>query len=181
MKKKLFWAVVALLALTVVVLVVVRSLPITYKGLALPTPAQVGPDGVLPPSAWLIVGDQAVLASYGSFCLPVLIFGMGCGDYLEPRDRSDLATATLPAETPAVVVIASTAIKEFHATSQPWTERPGSAPPTMRELKAEIKRKLNMTVFTLEPLGEAGDLLLEVSVTYYRGGAGYFWRLNPAK
>jgi len=180
MKKKLFWVVVALLVLTVIVLVVVRSLPITYKGLALPTPAQVGPDTVLPPAAWLIVGDTAVLASYGSSCYRAgLVFGpTGCGDMPAPWDRPDLAAATLPAETPAVVVIASTAIKEFQATVQPWIEGPVSVPFTT--LKAESKREVSVTAFTLEPLGEAGDQLLEVSVTYNQGGASYFWRLNPA-
>ncbi len=180
MKKKLFWAVVALLALTVIVLVVVRSLPITYKGLALPTPAQVGPDIVLPPAVWLIVGDKAVLASYGSSCYRAgLIFGTtGCGEMPAPWDWPDLVTATLPTETPAVVVIASTAIEEFHATVRPWTEGPVSVPITT--LKAESKREVSVTAFTLEPLGEAGDQLLEVSVTYNQGGASYFWRLNPA-
>jgi len=180
MKKKLFWVVVALLVLTVIVLVVVRSLPITYKGLALPTPAQVGPDTVLPPAAWLIVGDTAVLASYGSSCYRAgLVFGpTGCGDMPAPWDRPDLAAATLPAETPAVVVIASTAIEEFHATVRPWTEEPVAVPVTA--LKAESKREVSVTAFTLEPLGEAGDQLLEVSVTYNQGGASYFWRLNPA-
>ena len=179
MKKKLFWVVVALLVLTVIVLVVVRSLPITYKGLALPTPAQVGPDTVLPPAVWLIVGDTAVLASYGSSCYRAgLVFGpTGCGDMPAPWDRPDLAAATLPAETPAVVVIASTAIKEFQATVQPWIEGPVSVPFTT--LKAESKREVSVTAFTLEPLGEAGDQLLEVSVTYNQGGASYFWRLNP--
>lgn len=181
MKRKLFWAVAALLALVVVVWIVIRFLPLTYKGLALPTPAQVDPDIVLPPAVWLIVGDKAVLASYGSSCLPVLIFGIGCGDMPAPQGRPDLATAVLPAETQAVIVIASTAIKEFHATVQGWTEGPsGSSPPATRELKAESKRGVNMTVFTLEPLLETGDLLLEVNVTYWRGGASYFWRLNPA-
>ena len=180
MKKKLFWAVVALPALTVIVLVVVRSMPITYKGLALPTPAQVGPGGVLPPAAWLIVGDKAVLASYGSFCYSTraVFGGMSCADAPAPWDLPDLAAATLLAETPAVVVIASTAIEEFHATVRPWTEEPVAVPVTA--LKAESKREVNVTAFTLEPLGEAGDQLLEVSVTYNQGGASYFWRLNPA-
>lgn len=180
MKRKLFWALVALLALTVIVLVVVRSLPITYKGLALPTPAQVGPDGVLPPAAWLIVGDKAVLASYGSFCYRAgLVFGpIACGDAPAPWGLPDLAATTLPAETPAVVVIAFTAIKEFRATVRPWTEGPVSVPVTT--LKAESKREGNVTAFTLGPIGDAGDQFLEVFVTYNQGDASYLWRLNPS-
>ena len=43
MKKKLFWAVIALFALAVIVPVVIRLLPITYKGLALPRPHKSPP------------------------------------------------------------------------------------------------------------------------------------------
>ena len=182
MKRKIFRAVIVLLALMGIVLIVIRFLPITYKGLALPRPPQVEHDITMPrPSpAWLIVGDKAVLASHGSSCLPVLIFGMGCGTMPEPRDLPDLATAVLPTRTPAVVVIASTTIKEFHATVRPWTEGSDSVPSTIHELKTEIKRGINKTIFVLEPLSEAGDLLLEITITYYQGGASYFWRLNPA-
>ena len=41
MKRKIFRAVIALLVLTGIVLIVIRFLPITYKGLALPRPPQV--------------------------------------------------------------------------------------------------------------------------------------------
>ena len=90
-----------------------------------------------------------------------------------------MATATLPGDTRAIVVIASMAVKEFHATIQPWTESRDSAPSTARELIAESKRGINKTVFTLEPLDDASDMLLEIAVTYNRGGASYVWRLNP--
>jgi len=181
MKRKIFRAVIALIALMGIVLIVIRFLPITYKGLALPAPPQVAPDIVLPPAAWLIVGNKAVLASYGSSCMPFLIFGVGCGTAPDPRDRLDHATATLPADTQAVIVIASTAIKEFHATVQLWTQSSDSVPPVIRDLRAESERGINKTVFTLEPLDDASDLLLEVSVTYIRGGASYFWRLKPSE
>jgi len=179
MKKKIFRAVIALIALIGIALIVIRSLPITYKGLELPTPPQVSPDIVLPPAAWLIVGDKAVLASYGSSCMPMLIVGMGCGTAPDPRDRLDHATAILPADTQAVIVIASTAIKEFHATVQLWTQSPDSVLPVIRDLKAESKRGINKTIFTLEPLDDANDMLLEITVTYNRGDAIYYWRLNP--
>jgi len=181
MKRKRFRAVIALIALIGIALIVIRSLPITYKGLALPTPPEVGGDDVLPPAAWLIVGEEAILASYGSFCMPFLTFGIGCGTMLEPWDRLDLAAASLPSQTKAVIVIASTAIKEFHATVQPWTEGLDSVSSTLYELKTESKRGINKTVFTLEPLDDASDMLLEISVTYNRGGASYYWRLNPRR
>ena len=180
MKRKIFRAIIVLLALIGIVLIVIRSLPITYNGLELPTPPQVAPDIVLPPAAWLIVDDKAVLASYGSSCTPTLVFGMGCGTMPEPWDRPDLVTVTLSAEKSAVIVIASTAIQEFHATVQPWAERSDSVPSTLHELKTERKRGINKTVYTLEPLDDASDMLLEVTVNYNRGSASYYWRLNPA-
>jgi len=181
MKRKIFRAVIAPIALIGIALIVIRFLPITYNGLALPRPPQVAPDIVLPPAAWLVVGDKAVLASYGSSCMPFLIFGAGCGTMPEPWDRTDLATATLPSQTTAVIVIASTAIKEFHATIQPWTESPDSVAPAIRDLEAESRWGINKTVLTLEPLDDVSDMLLEITVTYNRGGAGYVWRLNPSE
>ena len=180
MKRKKFRTALALLALIVIALIVIRSLPITYKGLVLSRP-QSNRDIMMPqpPPAWLIVGDEVILASFGSSCLPVLVFGMGCGDAPAPQGRTDLATAILPAKTQAVIVIASTTVKEFRATVQPWTEEPDSAPLTVRELQTESERGINKTVFTLEPLDETDDLLLEITVTYIRGGASYHWRLNP--
>jgi len=181
MKRKIFRSVIALIALIGIALIVIRFLPITYKGLALPRPPQVAPDIVLPPAAWLIVEDKATLASYGSSCMPFLIFGVGCGDMPAPQGRPDLATAILPADTQAVIVIASTAIKEFHVTVQPWTEELDSVAPAIRDLKAESRWGINKTVFTLEPLDDVSDMLLEITVTYNRGGAGYVWRLNPSE
>src|SRR3972149_229761 len=180
MKRKIFRAVIALIALIGIMLIVIRFLPITYKGLALPRPPN-NRDITMPQPApaWLIVGDEATLASYGSFSLPVLIVGIGHGDAPAPQGRPDLTTAALPAGTQAVIVIASTAIKEFHVTVQPWAERSDSVPSTLHELKTERKRGINKTVFTLEPLDDVSDLLLEVTVTYNRGGASYVWRLNP--
>ena len=182
MKRTIFRAVIALLALIGIVLIVIRFLPITYKGLVLPRPPS-NRDIMMPQPApaWLIVGDEAVLATYGSSCLPVLIFGIGCGDAPAPQGRLDLATAIIPSETEAVIVIASTAIEEIHVTVQPWTEGPDSAPPIIRDLKAESGWGINKTVVTLEPLGKADDLLLELTVSFYRGSASYHWRLNPSE
>jgi len=185
MKRKIFRAVIALIALIGIMLIVIRFLPITYKGLALPRPPN-NRDITMPQPApaWLIVGDEATLASYGSFSLPVLIVGIGHGDAPAPQGRPDLTTAALPAGTQAVIVIASTAIKEFHVTVQPWTESPDSVPPIIRDLKAESRWGINKTVVTLERLSKADDLLLELTVSYltvsfYQGSASYHWRLNP--
>src|SRR3972149_10756929 len=106
MKRKIFRAVIALIALIGIMLIVIRFLPITYKGLALPRPPN-NRDITMPQPApaWLIVGDEATLASYGSSCLPVLVFGMGCGDAPAPQGRRDLATVALPTGAQAVIVI----------------------------------------------------------------------------
>ena len=153
----------------------------TYHGVALPTPEPVRRDEVQPPPVWLIIGDSAVLASYGSFCFRNLLRS-GCADAPAAWGRPNLATATLPAETQAVVVVGSGAVAEFQATVRPWIEEPDFGFSAMRSLRAEATRDGNVMVFTLEPTGEEGDQLLEVSITYnLQGDAIYFWRLNPAQ
>ena len=181
MKKKLIWVAAALLAVTVVVLVVARfrsqPLPSTYRGVTLPTPQPSG-DIPLPPPVWLIVGDQAIPAS--------LAAGGTVRGHFDPAFAiPDIATATLPAEASAVIVVASESFTEFKATVRAWRED-GSIVPllddTARELNAEIQQQGNLTVFTLEPTGEAGDQLLNVYITFSTENAWgfYLWRLNPA-
>ena len=175
---------------------------VIYNGLALPTPmpnTTPPPDpnnpepsafiDLQPPPVWLIVGDEAVLATYGSNEI-YRCGGGGHGDAVHPREMGDrLATAALPAEAQAVIVVGSEAITKFQATVQPWSELPAGQffdASSGRPLKAEGKREADVTVYTLEPTGDAGDQLLAVSIRFdvgdaYPGGAGaaYLWRLNP--
>jgi len=130
----------------------------------------------------LIVGDKAVLATYGSF-----YWGGSVADVIQPQEISDLATANLPADAQAVIVIGIESFKQFQATVRPWTEKhPGQFfdPSSGRPLKAEGKREGDVMVFTLEPTGDAGDQLLAVSITFAGvhedEWASYTWRLNPA-
>ena len=160
----------------------------TYAGLLLPTPKAAGPEAVRPVPVWLVGGGNAVLANYGDYCVSVSFEGVlrqnGCRHkVVAPWDQPDLATVSLPAGTPAVIVIGSGGVTEFQAAVSDWH---GDLTPlypqsTPRELKAEGKRNGNLMVYTLEPIGEAGDQLLGVSITYNQGNANYTWRLNPAE
>ena len=157
------------------------TIPNTYHGVALP-----GGGGTLsqdsPPPTWLIVGDKAVLATYGSF-----YWGGSHADVIPPQENPDLATANLPADAQAVILIGIESFKQFQATVRLWDEEhPGQFfdPSSGRPLKAEGKREGDVIVFTLEPIGEAGDQLLAVSITFagvHEGeSASYTWRLYPA-
>ena len=154
------------------------SYPTTYNGVTLPAPAPVaGFAG--PPPVWIIVGDQAVLAS--------LAAGGTSSAHGDPAPViPNIATVALPTEARAIILVASESFTEFKATVRPWREDGWIVPlfdDTARELNAEIQRQGNLTVFTLEPTGEAGDQLLNVYITFPAQNAWgfYLWRLNPAK
>ena len=72
------------------------TIPSTYKGITLPTPRPAEAGISQPPPAWLIVGNIAVQGSYGSFCY--MLGAATCGDMPAPQDRSDIVTASLPAD-----------------------------------------------------------------------------------
>ena len=153
------------------------SYPATYNGLPLPTPRPVA--GIAgPPPVWLIVGDQAIPPSLAAG-------GTERGHFDPAQAIPNIATATLPAEASAVIVVASESFTEFKATVRAWRED-GSIVPlvddTARELNAEVQQQGNLTVFTLEPTGDAGDQLLNVYITFPAENAWgfYLWRLNPA-
>jgi hypothetical protein len=162
--------------------------PASYNGVTLPAPAQ----GAKLPPAWLVVGDQAVQGSGGSYAITTKSGDSEMtehGDAAPPPLYPDLASVTLPADGRVVIVIGSRSIKEFHATVRPWTNEPALYSGAERELKAETERAGSATAFVLEPTGEAGDLLLLVSITFpvdfdpdypVDNSASYLWRLNPA-
>ena len=165
--------------------------PASYNGVTLPAPAQ----GAKLPPAWLVVGNIAVLGSGGSYEVTMIDDKGQCcltehGDAAPPPLYPDLATASLAADGRVVIVIGSRSIKEFHATVRPWTDEPALYSGAERELKAEAEPAGNATAFVLEPTGEAGDLLLLVSITFpvefdpnypMDNSASYLWRLNPVK
>ncbi|HKZ83510.1 MAG TPA: hypothetical protein VJ793_07615 [Anaerolineae bacterium] len=144
------------------------------------------------PPAWLVAGNVAAQGSSGSYVVTMIDKGKCCltehGDAPPPPLYPDLATATLAADEQAVIVIGAGSIKEFHATVRPWTDEPALYSGAERELKAEAEPAGNATAFVLEPTGEAGDLLLLVSIIFpvdfdpnypVDNSASYLWRLNP--
>jgi hypothetical protein len=151
--------------------------PATYNGVPLPMPRPVvGFDGL--PPVWLIVGDQAIP--------PSLAAGGTSREHGDPAYAiPNLPTASLPADARAVIVVGSESVKSFKATVRPWSEDGRIVPlddETARELKAEVQREGNLTVFILEPTGDAGDQLLNVNITFPVDDSWgfYLWRLNPA-
>jgi len=109
-----------------------------------------------------------------------------------PQMRPDLATIMLPAAVRATVVISAEAIAAFQAHVRPWIADPAPSADTstIRTLNTERTSEGGLTVFTLEPVQDAADRLLEVMITFSvayqpaigeEGVAQYFWRLNSAK
>ena len=148
----------------------------SYHGVALPTPKPVVGFAALPP-VWLIVGSQAIPSS--------LAAGGNQQGHFDPSPAiPNIATATLPADTSAIIVVASESFTEFKPTVRAWSED-GSIVPLFdnaaRELKVEVQKEENLTVFTLEPTGDAGDQLLNIHITFPVENAWgvYVWRLNP--
>ncbi len=149
----------------------------TFNDLELPPPKPVGGARVQPPPAWLIIGDQAVPATYGSFCAPA-----GCFDMAPPDQMPDLATADLPAGEQATIVVGSDSVRGFRATVQDWTTDAPTDPGAEQYIAAEGKVEGSQTIFTLASLTDTDDQLLQAVATFGEGGdASYLWRLNPAQ
>jgi len=163
-----------------------RDVPtITYRGLKMSLPKDSATEHA-PPAAWLIVGNEVVPATYGSFTTRMH------ADAPPPQMRPDLATITLPAAVRATVIISAEAITAFQAHVRPWTADPAPSADTstIRTLNTERTSDGGLTVFTLEPIPDAADQLLDVMITFSvayqpalgaEGLAQYFWRLNSPK
>lgn len=161
----------------------------TYQGEILPTPQPLEVTQP-PPPAWLMIGGEAIPASYGTFCYAYHpATPPTCADYVPPQERDDLVHAVPAPDAQPVVVLGLGAgpITGFEATLQPWTDNSSSSSNAstsvpVRTLKAEQYQEEDATVFTLEPIGDASSQILQVSVTFEDyGDANYLWRLNPSK
>ena len=102
--KKIILTVTAILALIVLVLLVIQSqsssLPATYQGISLPTPAPVG-DVQLPP-IWLIIQGRAISGTLQSSHLSN---GQELRSDVDALlQAGELATATFPADAQIVIV-----------------------------------------------------------------------------
>ena len=150
----------------------------SYNGLTLPTPQPIRGFPEQPPAAWLIIAGKAIPATYGSFCIRG-----ACADMVPPQLRNDLVSATLPAHTSITIIIQARSVKEFHVRVGAWRQQPTAPfdPAATNELPAVQKTDGSITALTLEPIGNVGDQLLAVSITFESGDASYLWRLNPAQ
>ena len=176
--KKIILTVTAILALIVLVLLVIQSqsssLPATYQGISLPTPAPVG-DVQLPP-IWLIIQGRAISGTLQSSHLSN---GQELRSDVDALlQAGELATATFPADAQIVIVGTKsiTGIQVKIVNDGPY----GS---DARSLKAEGKTEGNAAVFRLAQSGYTSGQFLSVSITFKEGEASgnveYIWRLIP--
>lgn len=164
---------------------------IIYQGQALPTPEPIflppDPPGEptagqrrrlnVPPPAWLLVGDQATPASYGSFCY----YGT-CADYLPPAMRDDLVTATIPANAQARIIIGSSNVSleavQLHAWNPSATFSNLATPTVLQAVKVEGEREDHITVFIVESVDDVDQQVLSMMVRFAGAGDGmYLWQL----
>jgi hypothetical protein len=165
----------------------VSATPIALR--SLPTPSPSTRNEPLPPPAWLIVSETAVLASLGGFQYTI---DLGNGsvnpatrDAGLPDASSNVARVTLPTTARAVLVIGAAGIKQVRARVQPWPPDPTGNSANERELAAIGHREGDAMVYVLEPTGATADLFLRVSVSFMGGihegdYADYYWRLSAA-
>lgn len=175
---------------------------VTYRGMPLstpdpivtapPAPGELSPDSpVQPPPAWLIIGDEVIIATIGSFNFSADVRGRKVAvvaDAVPPQMMPNVATAGLPANVPPSVVVGTTAIQAIQARVQAWSEEPRGVffdSTRGRLLQSEASQEGEVTSFLLEPVGNANDQILVVSVTFAGDHAGesasYIWRLNPTE
>jgi hypothetical protein len=157
--------------------------------LSLPTPSPSARNEPMPPPAWLIVGDTAVLASLGGFEYTIDLGGGNLNSATRdaglPDASSTVASVTLAPTARAVLVIGAAGIKQVRARVQPWPPDPTGNSASERELAVIGHREGDAIVYVLEPTGAAGDQFLNVSVSFTGGiherdYADYSWRLSPA-
>jgi len=164
--------------LIVLVLFVIQSqappsLPATYKGLSLSTPAPVG-DAQFPP-IWLIIQGKAIS---GTLLRSQLASGQEYGTHGDAHlERVELTTAGFSAGEP-VVIVGSRTITGLEAE---FVELPLDS--SGRSLKAEGKTEGNAAVFRLEQSGYTSGQFLRVSISFREGEASgnveYIWQLIP--
>ena len=161
-----------------------------YKDVALPMPryGKVRNGKTQLPPAWLIIDDQAIPATYGSYTVSFDIGGgfteSEHGDAAPPDMNPDLATAALPAGGQAIIVLGAEAVSEFHARVAEWPLAPNANDPSSSGLEAERQPDTGVTVYRLQTLNASRDQVLLVSIAFKShdawGDANYLWRLSPA-
>jgi len=144
----------------------------SYSGYALPptTPLTVG-ETQLPP-AWLIVGSEAIPATYGAVRTPSGPVGIA------PAQAPAEVSISVPAASE--VVIGSPAVSAFQARVRDQSEESA-----VLDLHGVVQRRGNLMSLMLDEIdppmgtGKGGAWLLVVSVTFNDGyTVDYLWRLN---
>ena len=157
---------------------------IVYNGQLLPTPIP-GSTTVVPPPAWIIRGDSAVPATYGTYCYAYeRATPPSCADWfgeLPPQLSPASLTAT---DQPTIIIGTETAsLSNIQAKIRPLSEANSDKPEYQRMVTIAAEQSSGTATLILEPIGDVRDQLLEISVTFEgRGGYGnasYLWRLNP--
>jgi len=178
--KKIVLTVVAILALIALVLLVIQSqspasLPATYKGVSLSTPAPVG-DAQLPP-IWLIIQGKAVNGTLQSFHLSN---GQELNSDVDALlQAGELATAAFPADEQVIIVgtksITGIQVKIVNDAPRGFDTR---------NLRVDGKAEGDTVIFTLEPTGYTSNQFLRVSMDFKEGdtlgNVTYTWQLIPA-
>jgi hypothetical protein len=146
----------------------------SYQGRVLPTAKPVRGLPVQPPSAWLIVEDSVVPATFAA--------GGTRASHLDPVPAMpDLMTVAIPAQTRATIVVDARSIARLQAVVRPWSEDGRIIPlfdDAARELQAAVHAGERTTIYSLEPIGDADDTLLRVHITLAGGETFYVWHLK---
>ena len=131
-----------------------------------------------PPPAWLIVDNQAIPATFGDYCWHHPLWGGECVTEAPAEDIPDLATVTLPPNHAPMIVVDTGGAMVFQPTVRAWNSPP--APVTGRQLGGRSNVKGRFSTFTLQPLDQIEDQVLEVQVIPSgTKRANYLWHLNP--
>lgn len=170
-----------LLILAAVVFAIVVSggllrLRYTFQGVALPL---VVVDNLPhPPPAWLIVDNQAIPATFGDYCWHHLLWGAECVTAAKAEDIPDLATVTLPPGHAPVIVVEQGRDMRIQPTVRAWNS--SVVPGFGRQLPGKSRVSGRFSTFTLQPLDQIEDQVLEVNVMPTgTKRATYLWHLNP--
>ena len=163
------------------------EIPVWFgRSWSLPAPEKVYLGKVLVPPAWLAAGDEVVVGSVGSGEIEDKSQGLvEHGDAPPPQRGYELATISLAPDEEATILIFIPygSVQSIRATLSPWPNEP-VWPSDGRELMGKGQHREDFYVYSLEPIGEASDMLLIVTIQFdndqARGQTTYVWRLNPS-
>lgn len=150
----------------------------TFQGVVLPL---VAIDSLPhPPPAWLIVDNTAIPATFGDYCWHHPLWGGECVTASKAEEIPDLATVTLPPNHAPVIVVDLNRQLLFFPSLRPWNRSIQDDPGSRRTLEGSDTRGERFTTFTLQPLVQVENQVLEVQVMPTgTKRVTYLWHLNP--